>query len=96
MIAYERNECMIKKQSCFYYQCSKPTTVNRSATSKKLIFEPEIMETIKSSSNGKQLKSISIDHAAISLFTPLAEIRINSSTTVGWPFFVNFFGAIST
>lgn len=35
------------------------------------------METIKSSSNGKQLKSISIEHAAISLFTPLAEIRIN-------------------
>lgn len=78
MIAYERNECTIKKNKVVFITnvLSLPLSTGQQLL-KKLIFELEIMETIKSSSNGKQLKSISIEHAAISLFTPLAEIRIN-------------------
>ena len=71
MIAYERNECTIKKNKVVFITnvLSLPLSTGQQLL-KKLIFELEIMETIKSSSNGKQLKSISIEHAAISLFTP--------------------------
>ena len=71
MIAYERNECTIKKNKVVFITnvLSLPLSTGQQLL-KQLIFELEIMETIKSSSNGKQLKSISIEHAAISLFTP--------------------------